>query len=106
MTRKIYIKLAREVAAHDRAILQCLMAVGLGGFLMLLIASQMLENGHAILNFPSKLWFSISAVLGALYMITQWFNPERDMVDISSKESFLVMLINFILFIAVYAWFM
>ena len=93
-------------AGHDRVILLGLVAVGFGGFLLLLVASQMLEDGQALFNIFGKSWFSMSAVLSALYMVMQWFNPERNMADISSKESFLAMLVNFILFIAVYVWFM
>jgi len=106
VTRNIYINLCRKIIGHDRAILFSLISVGLGGFVLLLVMSQLLESTETIISMVGRLWFSVSAILSALYLVTQWFNPERDKADISSNESFLAMLINFILFIAIYSWLM
>ncbi len=106
MTRNIYVNLSRKIGNHHGAILLALKLIFFGGFLSLSIASQVFANSKSILSIGGRLWFSTSAIFSALYMVTQWFNPERDKLYISSKESFLVMVINFIVFIAIYTWFM
>ena len=82
------------------------LAVWIGGFLLVGILAKVTGKPEAIIGVGGRVWFSACAVLSVLYLATQWFNPQRDLADRSSNESWLVLLLNGMLVMACFVWFM
>jgi len=100
MTRNVYVKVAGFLRWHQVFLGRLLFLVIFGGFLALwFLPSQ------KSFDFLGNVWFTACGVLGALWMATAYFNPDRDPNNKTWKESWVVVVINLMLLVAVSPWF-
>ncbi len=104
-TRNIYLKLSRAFQGKRVLLKLLLFTVWLGGFLLILLLSAVIGSAELIVNTGGKIWFSTCALLGVTFMAVDAFNPERDPIDKSPNESWLVIVLNCIVIMAIYVWF-
>ena len=105
-TRNIYVKLSKSLQGKEDNLKKLLISVWLGGFILIVLLAKLLGNPEFVVGFGGRLWFSVCVLLGVAYMAVNEFNSERDPVDITSRESWTVIVLNVALALAIYVWFM
>jgi len=105
-TRNIYVKLSKSLQGKETFLKRLLFSIWLGGFILLVLVAKLFGNPALIVSIGGRIWFSVCVLLGVSYMAVSIFNPDRDPVDKSSRESWAVIVLNLAVLIAVYVWFM
>ena len=105
-TRNIYVRISRRFSGYQTQLKRATFGVMIGGFLLVLIASQLSGRPDLVVGYGGRLWFTTSSVLGVLWLASEWFNPVRDPLDKAPAESWAVVVLNGMLLIAVIAWFL
>ena len=105
-TRNLYLKLSKAFQGKETLLKKSLFITWLGGFILIVILSQVTGNPQLVVGIGVRVWFSICILLGVIYMAVANFNPDRDAIDKSPKESWAVIVLNAAVIMAVYIWFM
>lgn len=105
-TRNIYVKLSKALQGKEPILKYLLISIWLGGFVIIFLLTKLIENPELVVGIGLRLWFTACIVIGVLYMVVTNFNPERDSVDRTPKESWAVIILNIAIVMAIYIWFM
>ena len=106
VTRNTYVAVSRKLQPHQSSLARLLAAVAFGGFILLAFGSQLSSRPEIVVGYGGRIWFSITCMLGVLFLATHWFNPVRDPVDGSLVESSATIFLNVALAMAIAPWFM
>lgn len=106
MTRNFYVGVAQRLGERHGLLKTSLFSFMIGGFAVLLVLNIVTERPDIVVGIGGRIWFSISAVLGVLWLATEWFNPVRDPLDRPLHESWAAFVLNGMLLMAVVAWIM
>jgi hypothetical protein len=105
-TRNLYVKLSKIFQGKEILLKNSLFVIWLGGLLLIILLSKLTGNPQLIVGVGGRIWFSTCILIGVIYMAVASFNPDRDPVDKSPKESWAVIVLNSAIIMAVYVWFM
>ncbi len=104
-TGNIYVKLSKLLQGKESILKKLLISTWLGGFVLIIFLSKLTGNPEFIVGVGGRLWFTACVIIGVLYMVVTGFNPDRDPVNKSAKESWAVFILNIAIVITAFVWF-
>ena len=106
-TRKFYIYISKRLQGSVKIVEYAGLTIFFGWFiLMAAFKISGKEISEETFNIGGRLWFSSCVLISVILMAVSWFNPDRDLADRSPRESWHVVLLNLMLMMAIYTWFM
>ena len=106
VTRNFYVGVARRFGERQGLLKSAAFGFVIGGFAVLLLLNFITRRPDIIVGLGGRIWFSVSAALGVLWLSSEWFNPERDPMDRTMGESWMVFILNCMLVAGLAAWFL
>jgi hypothetical protein len=103
-TRNFYARVSRRGQPYLHVIDRLLLVVGLGGFVVLVVLSQV-SDSKLIVGLGGRIWWSCCCILAALDCCVHWVNPDRELVARNPKESMMIVVLNGLVLFAVVPWF-
>jgi hypothetical protein len=103
-TRNFYISVSKRFRDSESLLKNTLIAVGAGGFLLVLILSRLFDP-QVIVGLGGKIWFSLTVIVAVIYLSVSWFNPDRDRKEITVKESMSAFMLNLWILSGIWFWF-
>jgi hypothetical protein len=103
-TCNFYISVSKRFRDSESFLKNTLIAVGAGGFLLVLILSRLFDP-QIIVGLGGKIWFSLTVIVAVIYLSVSWFNPDRDRKEITAKESMSAFMLNLWILSAIWLWF-
>lgn len=103
-TRNFYVKVAQRFEGRTDMLRMVFLLVAIGGFAMLL-GNALLLDARPVFEIGGRLWFTSTVVVGVAYEASSYFNPARDIKDVSLSESWFVFVLNCQLLIGLIPWF-